>query len=115
MKSKGSKQWTIQRFLTPIRSDSRVTPKACVERPKEKKEQEQEQKQEQEKAKKGKRFSVMALLEDPSCSSSPLPLPHYEATGACSGVGGSDGDLVSLLEVVWAKYSRYPPWPAIVW
>ena len=23
--------------------------------------------------------------------------------------------IVTLLEIVWAKFSRYPAWPAIVW
>ncbi len=66
----------------------------------------------------GKRFSVKKLLEEEeenpvSDPVKPLPLPKLRSSPRCVSAKTSSSTF-SLLEIVWAKFSLYPPWPAIV-
>ena len=64
----------------------------------------------------GRRFSVRKMLEEAEAEgkeeSAPLPLPPEDRSKT---ENGETETPIGLLEIVWAKYSQYPPWPAIVW
>jgi len=68
---------------------------------------------------KGKKFSVKQMLDDTQGEERrPLPLPNERKRGQGSqrqmaGKWEASSGL-TLLSIVWAKFSRYPPWPAIV-
>ena len=66
-------------------------------------------KEKEDQVRRGRRFSVRKLLESNEAGPA-LPLPRDKCK-----VDQEEEEVTGLLEVVWAKYSGYPPWPAIVW
>ncbi len=75
-----------------------------------------------------KKFSVKKMLdeEDKDGEDKALPMPRDKETASskrkrsqledeAEEEDGQGEPSFGLLEVVWAKYSSYPSWPAIVW